>query len=67
VAGAIFEHWPARRDAKDFPRRQLIDIDGRPVHLDCRGTVYPTVVLETGLGPAGLVTCLRSTTRLPVF
>jgi pimeloyl-ACP methyl ester carboxylesterase len=33
-------------------RGALVDVDGRAVYLDCRGTGSPTVILEAGLGGA---------------
>ncbi len=50
IGGALYEQY-ARRDAvKRFPPRgQMVDIGGRRIHLDCRGSGSPTVILEAGL------------------
>jgi pimeloyl-ACP methyl ester carboxylesterase len=40
--------------ARDFPPPgKLVDIGGRRIQLDCRGTGSPTVVFESGLGTSG--------------
>jgi pimeloyl-ACP methyl ester carboxylesterase len=56
------EAWQAQRsgataddaspyDAPPYEARgRLIEVDGRTVYLDCRGTRSPTVVLEAGFG-----------------
>ncbi len=42
------------RDARRFPPvGRLVDIGGIRLHLDCRGTGSPTVVLESGLDHLG--------------
>ena len=42
------------------PRGRLVDVDGRSIYLDCRGTGSPTVLLESGFaeGAAGWVLVL---------
>lgn len=60
------EAWLARPGATETvlppydPRGRLIDVDGRGVYLDCRGTGSPTVLLESGFseGAAGWVLVL---------
>lgn len=54
AAGAIYE-WIGRRNAnRDYPPPgKLVDIGGRKMHLDCRGSGSPTVVFESGLGSGG--------------
>ncbi len=50
VAGAIYEQIGRQQTARDFPPPgQLIDIGGRRLHIDCRGSGSPTVVFESGL------------------
>lgn len=55
VVGAIYEAL-GRRDAatKYPPRGQMVDVGGRKMHIDCRGTGSPTVILEAGLGTGGV-------------
>lgn len=51
VVAAVSYEWLGRRSAaRDFPPTgALVDIGGRRIHLDCRGTGSPTVVLVSGL------------------
>jgi pimeloyl-ACP methyl ester carboxylesterase len=52
--GIAYEMWGRRRAAKDFPAPgKLVDIGGRRIQLDCRGTGDPTVVFESGLDVHG--------------
>lgn len=54
VAGAIYEALSRRAAARDFPAPgQRVDVGGRMMHIDCRGTGRPTVILEAGLGTGG--------------
>jgi pimeloyl-ACP methyl ester carboxylesterase len=56
LVGAIYEALGRRSAAKRFPPPgQLVDIGGRKMHIDCRGTGSPTVVFESGLGSGGSV------------
>lgn len=50
IGGALYEQY-ARRDVEMRfpPRGQMVDIGGRRIHLDCRGSGSPTVILESGL------------------
>lgn len=54
LVGTGYE-WSARRAARrDFPPPgRMVDIGGRRIQLDCRGTGTPIVVLESGLDIAG--------------
>lgn len=53
-SGAIYEFAGKRSAARDYPPPgQLVDIGGRNMHLDCRGSGSPTVVFEAGLGTGG--------------
>lgn len=48
--GAVYQVVAANADQADFPAPgKLFTIDGLQLHLDCRGTGEPTVVLEAGL------------------
>jgi len=54
LSGAVYEQWARRSAATKFPPRgQLVDIGGRKLHLDCRGSGSPTVILESGVDPNG--------------
>ncbi len=62
--------WLAARDAPPpyEARGTLVDVGGRSLYLDCRGTGRPTVVLESGMGDtaagwAAVHDALASTTR----
>jgi pimeloyl-ACP methyl ester carboxylesterase len=70
VGGAIGESVARHRAHAAYPPRgQLVDIGGRRIHLDCRGSGVPTVVLEAGLDSAGSLSwdrvhdALATTTR----
>jgi pimeloyl-ACP methyl ester carboxylesterase len=54
VSGSAYE-WFGRRSARRDhpPRGTLVDIGGRRIQLDCRGTGTPTIVLESGLDILG--------------
>jgi pimeloyl-ACP methyl ester carboxylesterase len=50
VSGATYEALSRAHVAREFPPEgRLIDIGGRRLQLDCRGTGSPIVILETGL------------------
>ncbi len=50
VVGSIYEFLGRRSAARSFPPPgQLVDIGGRRIQLDCRGTGSPIVVFEAGL------------------
>jgi len=54
VAGALYERSERTRVAREFPPPgKLVDIGGRRIHLDCRGTGIPVVVLEAGADTSG--------------
>jgi pimeloyl-ACP methyl ester carboxylesterase len=56
VAGTIWEAVAWRGTvAKYPPLGKLVDIGGRRLHLDCRGTGSPIVVLEAGLDVGGVI------------
>lgn len=50
IGGVIFEQVSRQQAAREFPPPgQLVDIGGRRLHVDCRGSGSPTVVFESGL------------------
>src|SRR4051812_18895162 len=54
IVGAGYEALGRRAAARDFPPPgKLVDIGGRKIQLDCRGTGTPTVVFESGLDMNG--------------
>jgi pimeloyl-ACP methyl ester carboxylesterase len=54
ATGAGYEAFARHETARDFPPNgRMIDIGGRSIHLDCRGTGSPTVVFESGLDSYG--------------
>lgn len=54
LAGCAYEMWARHRVATEFPAPgKLVDIGGRRIHLDCRGTGTPIVVFESGLDVYG--------------
>jgi pimeloyl-ACP methyl ester carboxylesterase len=56
LAGAAYEALGRRRAARDFPAPgKLVDIGGRRIQIDCRGSGAPTVVFEDGLDVGGSV------------
>jgi pimeloyl-ACP methyl ester carboxylesterase len=54
IVGSIYEAL-GRKNAREAypPPGKLVDIGGRKMHIDCRGTGSPTVILESGLGTGG--------------
>jgi len=54
VAGASIEGLMRYRAARDYPAPgRLVDVGGRRLQIDCRGSGSPTVVLESGLDNLG--------------
>ena len=54
LSGPAYEMWARHRIAEEFaPPGKLVDIGGRRIHLDCRGTGAPIVVFESGLDMYG--------------
>ena len=54
VVGVTYEISGRRQAAQDYPAPgKLVDIGGRRIQLDCRGTGSPTVVFESGLDMSG--------------
>ncbi|MGV3479495.1 MAG: alpha/beta hydrolase [Sphingobium sp.] len=54
ITGAIYEALGRRNAEANYPPRgKMVDIGGRRMHIDCRGTGAPTVIFESGLGTGG--------------
>jgi pimeloyl-ACP methyl ester carboxylesterase len=54
LIGSAYEMWSRHQIAAEFqPPGMLVDIGGRRIHLDCRGTGAPIVVFESGLDMYG--------------
>ncbi|HEX9129805.1 MAG TPA: alpha/beta hydrolase, partial [Gemmatimonadaceae bacterium] len=54
ITGAAYEAVGRRNAARDYPvPGKLVDIGGRRIQLDCRGTGSPKVVFEAGLDMGG--------------
>jgi pimeloyl-ACP methyl ester carboxylesterase len=55
-AGATYEFVARQHIAHEYPPRgRMVDIGGRRIHIDCRGTGAPTVVFESGLDTNGSI------------
>lgn len=55
LSGATYQWLAARSDQQNFPAPgSLYSIDGLQLHLDCRGTGSPVVILEAGLTSGSL-------------
>lgn len=55
ASGAIYEALASRSDPERYPPPgELVTVGGRGFHLDCVGSVGPTVVMEAGLGESSL-------------
>ncbi len=54
VAGAVYEQVERRAAVRDYPAPgKLVDIGGRHIQIDCRGSGSPVVVFESGLDDFG--------------
>jgi pimeloyl-ACP methyl ester carboxylesterase len=54
LMGVIYEALGRRAARANYPPPgKLVDVGGRKMHIDCRGTGSPTVILESGLGTGG--------------
>lgn len=54
IGGSIYEMIGRRNAAQEFPPHgKMVDIGGRRIQLDCRGTGSPVVVFESGLDMNG--------------
>ncbi|MCB1685265.1 MAG: alpha/beta hydrolase [Pseudomonadales bacterium] len=55
LSGATYQWLAERSDRQNFPAPgSLYSIDGLQLHLDCRGTGSPVVILEAGLTSGSL-------------
>jgi pimeloyl-ACP methyl ester carboxylesterase len=55
VAGAAYEQVAGLGDAAAYPAAgRMVDVGGYRLHLDCRGSGSPTVVMDAGLGASSL-------------
>ncbi len=51
LAGAVYEPLAEAADDRDYPPPgQMVDVGGYRLHLNCRGTGSPTVVIDAGWG-----------------
>ena len=51
IVGATYQRQQAAADRDRFPLPgRLVEVDGLQMHLDCRGSGKPVVILEAGLG-----------------
>ena len=54
VSGSGYEAFERRQAASAYPPTgRLVDIGGRRMHIDCRGSGSPTVIFEAGLTLSG--------------
>lgn len=54
LAGVAFEQWSRwRLNQVLTPPGRIIQVEGRGLHLNCRGEGTPVVILEAGFGPEG--------------
>jgi pimeloyl-ACP methyl ester carboxylesterase len=54
ITGATFETVMRRNTIRRYPAPgRMVDVGGRRIQIDCRGTGSPTVVLESGLDDLG--------------
>jgi pimeloyl-ACP methyl ester carboxylesterase len=54
LAGTLFEFASRASAVRAFPAPgRLVDIGGRRIQLDCRGTGSPLVIFQSGFGSAG--------------
>lgn len=54
IVGIIYENLGRRNAAQNFPPPgKLVDIGGRHIQLDCRGSGSPTIVFQSGSDTAG--------------
>lgn len=55
IAGFVYETIAGRRDLANYPAPgQLIEVEGRNLHLSCEGSGLPTVILEAGGGSSSV-------------
>src|SRR5437016_1802379 len=55
LAGAVYQSWNLARDARRFPAPgRVVDACGQRLHVVCRGSGSPTVVLEAAIAASSL-------------
>lgn len=55
VVGALYQFIATRLDEGKYPPPgQMVNVEGRSLHLNCTGDGAPTVILESGLGGGSL-------------
>ena len=68
VAGAVYEHNARSRVEEEYPPQgKLVDIGGRRMQLDCRGTGMPVVVFEAGRDMQGSLSWYQVHDRVAAF
>ncbi|MER2178057.1 MAG: hypothetical protein ABS955_10305, partial [Stenotrophomonas maltophilia] len=68
LIGVVYEALARRSAATDHPLRgQRVDIGGRQMHIECRGSGSPTVIFESGLGTGGTLDWTRVHDRIAGF
>jgi pimeloyl-ACP methyl ester carboxylesterase len=68
VVGVVWEQVEHRRVAAAYPAPgRLVDIGGRRMQIECRGTGSPTVVFETGLDYYGSLAWAKVYDRVAEF
>jgi pimeloyl-ACP methyl ester carboxylesterase len=70
--GAVAGNVAVAHDRTSYPAERMYDVGGHRLHLDCRGTGSPTVVLSNGLGErsddwARVVAPLSESTRVCAY
>src|SRR5689334_7849828 len=56
VVGAVYQRVEERRDLGQTPALgQLVDVGGFRLHIWCKGSGDPAVILESGLGDGGFI------------
>ena len=68
LVGMVYEALGRANAAKQYPLRgNMVDIGGRQMHIDCRGSGAPTVILESGLGTGGTLDWTLVHDRIAAF
>jgi pimeloyl-ACP methyl ester carboxylesterase len=66
--GAAFEAWSRHAVKQRFPPQgRMIDIGGRRLQIDCRGTGSPVVIFESGLDANGSLSWYRVQDSVAAF
>ena len=67
-AGAAYEAWARHAVEQRFPPRgKRVDIGGRRLQIDCRGTGTPLVVFESGLDANGALSWYKVQDKVATF